>query len=271
MKRLLFSLAIAAASVATSLNMSAVEIIAHRGASHDAPENTLSSYKLGFKQGADADETDLHLTKDGKIVISHDPEVFRTAGVKKKIVEMTFEEVRQLDVGKWGDWKDKGFSEKIPTLDEILPLIPDGKKFYLEIKIGPEILPEFEQALRRAGKKPAQTPVIGFGYDTMKATKAKLPHLKVYWLVQAEKGTKRYAPVEELIAKAKAANLDGLDLNYGFPIDKEFVKKVHGAGLGIVTWTVDDPVVAKRHVDAGVDGITTNRPEWLREQLGLKK
>jgi glycerophosphoryl diester phosphodiesterase len=73
--------------------------------------------------------------------------------------------------------------------------------------------------------------------------------------------------VEELIAKAKAGNLDGLDLNYGFPIDKAFVKKVHAAGLKLYTWTVDDPAIAKKEIEAGVDGITTNRPEWMRQQV----
>jgi glycerophosphoryl diester phosphodiesterase len=72
-----------------------------------------------------------------------------------------------------------------------------------------------------------------------------------------------------LIKKTKAAHLDGLDLNSNFPIDKEFVKKVHDAGLKLYTWTVDDPAVAKAEMDAGVDGITTNRAGWLREQLGL--
>jgi glycerophosphoryl diester phosphodiesterase len=266
----LLKLALAASVMAVSLNMSAVEIIAHRGASYDAPENTIAAYKLGYQQKADGDETDLHLTKDGKIIVSHDADTGRTSGVKGKLVEMNLEEVRKLDVGKWGKWKDKDFTEKFPLLDEILPLIPDGKKMYLEIKIGSEILPELAKALKRAGKKPAQTPIIGFGYETMRDAKAALPHLKVYWLVSANKD-KTWPTVEELIAKAKAAKLDGLDLNYGFPIDKAFVKKVHDAGLELVTWTVDDADVARKHVEAGVDGITTNRPGWLREQLGLKK
>ena len=88
--------------------------------------------------------------------------------------------------------------------------------------------------------------MIGFGYETMRAFKAKLPQLKVYWLVMADKKTKKYPSVESMIKKAKAANLDGLDLNSGFPIDKEFVQKVHDAGLKIYTWTVDEVDVAKK-------------------------
>jgi glycerophosphoryl diester phosphodiesterase len=73
--------------------------------------------------------------------------------------------------------------------------------------------------------------------------------------------------VDELIPQAKAAKLDGLDLDGGFPIDGAFVQKVHGAGLKLYTWTVDDPEVARKEAAAGVEGITTNRPGWLREQL----
>ena len=66
---------------------------------------------------------------------------------------------------------------------------------------------------------------------------------------------------------AKAADFDGLDLQYNWPITKSFVSEVKAAGLKLVVWTVDDPAVAKRLTEAGVDGITTNRPQWLREQL----
>lgn len=90
-------------------------------------------------------------------------------------------------------------------------------------------------------------------------------------LATSDKNTKQYPPIGELIAKAKAAQLDGLDLHYGFPIDADFVKQVHNAGLKLYVWTVDDPAIATRLAAAGVDGITTNRPEWLRQQLAQGK
>lgn len=245
----------------------AIEIIGHRGASFDAPENTLASFKLGYQQHADADELDIHLTQDGKIVVIHDADTARTTGVTNKVAQLTFTELRQLDAGNRGKWQGQGFSEKIPSLDEVLALIPDGKRLFIEIKCGPEVLPELGKTLQRAGKKPQQTVLIGFAYETMKEAKAKFPNLQVCWLAAAEKKTKKYPPVEELIRKAKAANLDGLDLESGFPIDSEFVRQVHQAGLKLYTWTVDDPAMARTEAAAGVDGITTNRPGWLREQL----
>jgi glycerophosphoryl diester phosphodiesterase len=245
----------------------AVEIVGHRGASYDAPENTMASFKLGYQQKADADELDIYLTKDGKIVVMHDANTARTAGVSNKLATSTFDDLRKLDAGQWGKWKGKGFSEKIPSLDEVLALIPEGRRLFIEIKCGPEVLPELGRVLQHAGKKPGQTVLIGFNYETMKQAKAALPNLQSLWLVSNDKKTKKYPPVEGLIKKTKAANLDGLDLESGFPIDSDFVRKVHDAGLKLYTWTVDDPEVARKEAAAGVEGITTNRPGWLREQL----
>jgi glycerophosphoryl diester phosphodiesterase len=245
----------------------AVDIIGHRGASFDAPENTLASFKLGYEQKADADELDIYLSKDGQVVVIHDPTTTRTAGVSNHVASTAFADLRRLDFGKFGKWQDKGFSEKIPLLEEVLALVPEGKRLFIEIKCGPEVLPELERVLARAGKQPAQTVIIGFNYETMRQAKAKFPALQVYWLASASGKPKRFPPVAELIEKAKAASLDGLDLEAGFPMDNEFVQKVHQAGLKLYTWTVDDAAVARKEAAAGVDGITTNRPGWLREQL----
>jgi glycerophosphoryl diester phosphodiesterase len=263
-----FCLFIVLSQALLSSNMGyAVEIIGHRGASFDAPENTLSSFKLGYQQKADADELDIYLTKDGQIVVMHDGTTARTSGVTNKLATTTFADLRRLDVGQWGKWQGKGFSEKIPLLSEVLALIPEGRKLFIEIKCGPEVLPELDRVLQRAGTKPEQTVLIGFGYDTMQQAKAAFPRLQVLWLAGADSKSKKYPAVETLTQKAKAANLDGLDLESGFPIDSAFVKSVHDAGLKLYTWTVDDPELARKEVAAGVEGITTNRPGWLREQL----
>ena len=247
----------------------AVEIIAHRGASFDAPENTMASFKLGYEQKADAVEIDIHLTKDGQIYTIHDYDTLRVSGVSNKIDQTTFEDLRKLEVGQWGQWKGKGFSEKGPGIDEVLALIPNGKKMFVEIKVHPEILPALDEAFKRSGKKDKQLTIITFHYDTAEESKKLWPKKEVYWLVgwKKDKQTGEYPNIDDLIVKAKAAKLDGLNLNSGFPIDKAFAKKVHGAGLKLYTWTVDDPTVAKAEVAAGVDGITTNRPEFLRAEL----
>jgi len=247
----------------------AVDIVGHRGASADAPENTVSSWKLGYAQGADACELDIHLTKDAKIIVSHDPNTKRTAGVDKKIVETNFDELRKLDVGKWGKWAGKGFTEKLPTLDEALALVPPGKRFLIEIKTHTEIMPALEEVIRRTPLKPEQTVFISFQYDAIEAAKKAFPDRQAYWLAdyKKDKKTGEFPKLDDLIKKAKAAKLDGLDLNDKFPLDAANVKKIHDAGLQCHVWTVDDPVKARELAKAGVDSITTNRPGALRKEL----
>src|SRR5689334_4730207 len=101
MKKLLLLCFVTFCLMAGSSPILAADIVGHRGASHDAPENTLASFKLGYQQNADADELDIYLTKDGKIVVMHDADTGRTGGVKKKVVDQTFAELRTQDIGKW--------------------------------------------------------------------------------------------------------------------------------------------------------------------------
>ncbi|MCX6902801.1 MAG: glycerophosphodiester phosphodiesterase [Verrucomicrobia bacterium] len=260
---------IIATAATFAFSAAAFEIVGHRGASFDAPENTVTSEKLAFQQGADAGECDIYLTRDGKIMVMHDADTFRTGGVSNKLSRSASTDLRKLEIGQWGQWKGKGFSEKIPFLEEFLDIVPDGKRLFIEIKCGPEILPELERVLGRSGKKPEQIVIIGFSYDVVKKSKERMPQYQSLWLATSDKKTKQYPPVDQLIKQAQAAHLDGLDLHAGFPIDSAFVAKVHQAGLKLYTWTVDDPGVAGQEAAAGVDGITTNRPEWLRGQLKL--
>lgn len=245
----------------------AVEIIGHRGASADAPENTLTSMKLAWEQGADAIELDLWLSKDGKLIVFHDTTTKRFDGKTRKISDFTWAETQQLDVGEWKSAQFKG--ERIPTLESILKTIPKGRRAVLEIKCGPEILPEFSRVLRESGRAPEQLAIISFNFDALKESKKLLPKIDHYLLLDYKKNPKtgKFPELASSIARAKSAGFDGLDLQYQWPITKSFVAEVKSAGLKLVVWTVDDPVIARRLSDAGVDGITTNRPKWLREQL----
>lgn len=243
---------------------SAAEIIAHRGASHDAPENTMVSFRLAWEQKADAIELDIYLTSDGRIVVIHDPTTKRTTGLDKKIAEQTFDELRGLDAGSWKgpQWK----AEKIPSLAEVLAAMPEGKQVFIEIKCGSEILPELVKVIGAAPCKPSQLVIIGFNWDTMRKAKAQLPQIEMQWIVQPRKDSGGLEPsVDTLIEKALAAKLDGLDLESGFAIDAAFAARVHAAKLKLSVWTVDSPEDARRFREAGVDAITTNRPALLRQ------
>jgi glycerophosphoryl diester phosphodiesterase len=246
----------------------AVEIIGHRGASRDAPENTLASINLAWKQHADAAEIDVYLSKDGEVVTIHDSNTRRVGGRNRKVVEQTLAELKQLDIGAWKGPQWAG--ERIPSLAEVLATIPDGKRLFIEIKCGPEIGPRFVEVLKAAHKRPEQTCIISFSYDVLAGLKKELPAIKSYWIIDLKrnKQTGQWSPpVDELIQKAKRAQLDGLDFGNAPPIDREFVTKVKQSGLGVYVWTVDAPATADRLEKAGVDGITTNRPGFFVEHF----
>ena len=242
------------------------EIIAHRGASKDAPENTLASVQLAWAQGADAVEIDVQLSRDGQLVVIHDDTTRRTARVRKPVSAQALAELRTLDAGRWKSAKFAG--EKIPTLNEVLATVPSGQRLFVEIKCGPECVPAFVEAFQLSGKAPEQVVPIGFALPTMALVKQALPALEVCWVTDFHRTLRGWAPTAaELIAPAKDAGLDGLDVDGRGPVDAAFAQQVHDAGLRLYIWTVDAPAKARRLLAAGVDGLTTNRPGWLRAQL----
>lgn len=248
----------------------AVEIIAHRGASADAPENTLASMKLGWKQGADAVELDLWLSKDGRLIVFHDKDTKRFEKTPRLITSLTLEEARQLDVGSWKGEAFKG--EPIPTLESILATIPKGRRVVLELKQGPEIVPELTRVLRASKLAPEQLCIISFDFKSVVAAKKDWPTVPHYFLSGYSKDAKTGAlpELKPMIERVKAAGLDGLNLQFKWPITAGFVSEVKGAGLKLFVWTVNDAAVAQALVAAGVDGITTDKPQWLREQLAAR-
>src|SRR6476646_10554366 len=118
MKWLLIALFVAAYTA----HASAVEVIAHRGESADAPENTMAAFRLAWERKVRAIELDVHLTGDGKLIVVHDADTKRVAGTKRIIKESTLDDLRSLDAGRWKGARWAG--EKMPTLDEALATIP---------------------------------------------------------------------------------------------------------------------------------------------------
>ena len=250
----------------------AVEIIAHRGASHDAPENTLESFQLGWQQQADAVELDIMLSQDGRIVVIHDKDTKRLAGIDRPVVEQSFDELRKLDVGRWKDERWAG--TRIPLFSDVLASIPDGKRLFIEIKSGSEILPELKRELAAARRPASQTALISFSAKTMADAKRAFPDLETYWIVDIKpnpKTGKKSLSAEELIRGAIEAGVDGLDLSAHETIDREYAAKIRAAGLKLAVWTVNDPQLARQMIAAGVQGLTTDRPGWMREQLTLRR
>jgi glycerophosphoryl diester phosphodiesterase len=239
-------------------------IIAHRGESYDAPENTLASINLAWKRDADAVEIDVQLTKDEKIVLIHDKTTLRTGSKYKRIASNNYDELLKIDVGKIKDikWKD----EKIPLLDNVIDTIPKNKILFVEIKSDKRIIKQLQNLIEQKNISPAQIKFIGFNIITMKQLKEAFPEIGAYWIVEG-KDYKSKVNLKETIRKCKSAKLDGLDVQVRKYLNKDVIHSVKNSGLSIYTWTVDESERAKQLRIDCIDGITTNRAGWLKDKL----
>jgi glycerophosphoryl diester phosphodiesterase len=261
--------AVLAAMCALGSSASGQLIIGHRGASHDAPENTIASYKLAIEQGADGFEGDYWLLADGHILDLHDKDTKRVAGKKLVVTTAPFKQLRALDVGSWKD--PKWHAERIPTLEEVLAVVPAGKKVFLELKSGPEIVAPMAKVIAASHVSPDQIVLISFHADAIAACKNEMPHINALWLCGMQKKKDGTPPptVEEVAATLKRIHADGLDAEAAPDyFNAAYIKRLGELGCReFSVWTVDDPKVARLYADLGAWSITTNRPGWLREQL----
>jgi glycerophosphoryl diester phosphodiesterase len=253
-------------------------LIAHRGESYLAPENTLAAIELAWSNGIREVEFDVRLTRDGRLVVCHDADTLRTGGQKLVIAQHDADQLCHVDVGRWKG--DQWAGVRLPTLEQVLATIPPGGRVFIEIKDGPESIPPLVEAL--AGIDPAQCVVISFHANVIAAAKEALPAVEACWLVSQQRDPQldKWTPdAPELIATARSIHADGLDLaahpdaqNSTTPprVDAALVRALHAAGLKVYVWTIDDPARAQALLDAGVDGLTTNRPAWMAEQLRLE-
>lgn len=233
-------------------------IIAHRGASHDAPENTLASVNLAWERNADAVEVDVHLSIDKRIMVIHDEDTRRTTGQKMVIRESNSTDLRSLDAS---NGMDEFRGEKIPFLEEVIKTIPEGKVLFIEVKTDTLIIPCLVDLLASSPDK-SQLVVISFDFSVCAMLKKEIPAIPVYWLHYTLSGSYK----TRWITRAVDAGLDGLNFRHK-GINQDYVEAVHRSGMKMFAWTVDDPEDAARLIESGIDGITSNRPAWLKEQL----
>lgn len=241
-----------------------MKLIAHRGASDEAPENTLAAMQLAWQNNADGVEIDVRLTKDQEVVLLHDPILRRTTGNTSSIADLTLEEVQTLDAGSWKDSRWRG--EKIPRLYDVLEQMPKGKVIFVEIKCGAEIVPKLKQVLAAFPQRQQDVFMLGFNPLTMDVAKKNLSDHAVYLNVEPsdQVGPVPLHPVEELIAFAQSYAFDGLSLGYDTTIIPPVARKMKNAGFKLAAWTVDDAVTARRVQGMGFDFLLTNHSSLLR-------
>jgi len=242
-------------------------LIAHRGASREAPENTLAAFDLAWQQGADGIEADFRLTQDGRIVCLHDAGTGRTAGVDLTVAAASFDELRQLDVGSWkgAEWQ----GERIPSLEEVLAQTPAGKKIYVELKSGPEIIAPLRQILLASRVSHEQLRLLAFDAQLVARLKELLPEIRVCLNVDYRWNLRRLRrpSLERILAILEQCGADGLSSQARPLLAEQVVTGLQQRGKEVHVWTVDSPRSAGHYCRLEVDSIMTNRPGWLRSRL----
>jgi glycerophosphoryl diester phosphodiesterase len=243
-------------------------LYAHRGAAVELPENTLPSFRLALDLGADALETDAHLTRDGHVVLSHDPTGERMCGIATAIADATLDEVRSWDAGAAfvdarGERPHAGKGYRIPTLEEALREFP-GVSFNVDAKSRhPNMVRRTIDVVERAGAAD-RTLLASFHAATLRKVrrsgysgKTGLAQAEVIRLLALPSSVLAWYPLGGAAAQIPY-RIYGIDLG-----TRAVVEKCHALGLEVHYWTVNAPALATRLLSAGADAIMTDDPRLV--------
>ena len=230
-------------------------IIAHRGISFDLPENSLPAFNASWDKGVDGIEGDFHLTKDGAIVCIHDDDTQRVCNQKLIVKDSTLEELKQLNLSHK---ISKNSKVKIPTLAEVLNVLPFGKKIFIEIKCGIEIIKPLIKELSQSEIHAEQAVIISFDERVIKTFKSVAPNYKAYWLYSYEPDCD-FNKILDVMNDIKADGFSSDNEDSKFLIDK-----IIDAGFEYHSWTIDDLDIANKLIGWRVQSITTNNPDQIQ-------
>lgn len=246
---------------------------AHRGDSAHAPENTLEAFRMAVESGAEGLELDVHMTRDGRIVVIHDDTLGRTTDGAGFVRNKTLAELKQLDAGYRfagnGDYPYRGEGLRVPTLEEVFDEFPDVA-VNVEIK---EDQPEVEEAVLRVIRKAGageRTLVAAGRYVVIKrfrevsggeiSTSASVREIRAFFLLSRLGLENLSEPAYD--ALQVPVNYRGVEV-----VTPRFVDAAHSRGVRVDAWTLDEPGEMRRLLDKGVDVIMTNHPGTLRKVL----
>jgi glycerophosphoryl diester phosphodiesterase len=240
-------------------------LYAHRGASFELPENTLEAFALALELGADAIETDAHMTRDGRIVLSHDPDGARMAGVRRGIADATLAEVRTWNVGaRFVPRRPGAFVRsalyRMPTLEEALAAFP-GVRFNVDAKqLDPDMIPALLRSVQSA-RAEDRVRIASFSTTNIRRVRAlgypgetALSPSEIARVMFVPRSALRWLRVEGFAATIPRRA-------YGVPFTTQAaIDRFHAVGAKVEFWTIDDPEEADRLVALGADGVMTNDP-----------
>ena len=238
------------------------EIIAHRGASEVAPENTLAAMEEAIRQGADWLEIDVQETAEGEIVVIHDRDLKKVGGSPLRVWDSPLTELQAVDIGSWKD--PKFADQRVPTLEELLERVKGRVRVNIELKYyGQE--QRFEELVAEIVEDAGMQDDIVFMSLSLPGVR-KMKSLRPHWQVG-------------LLSSVAIGNVTRLDADF-FAINarfanRRFIKSAHRRERGVLTWTVNDPVMMSAMMSKNVDGIITDKPGLAkqvraeRSELGL--
>nr|WP_308800998.1 glycerophosphodiester phosphodiesterase [Streptomyces polyasparticus] len=253
-----------------------IQVVAHRGASEDAPEHTLTAYKKAIEDGADALECDVRLTADGHLVCVHDRRVNRTSNGRGAVSALELADLAALDFGSWKNREDGPDWEEtsVLTLERLLELVADAGRpveLAIETKHPTRWAGQVEERLllllKRFGldapKTPADSPVrvMSFSARSLQRVRAGAPTLPTVHLLQFLTPRTRDGRLPQGVRIAGP----GIRLVRNHPA---YIEKLQRAGHQVHVWTVNEPEDVDLCVRLGIDAIITNRPRAVLEQLG---
>ena len=235
--------------------LSEIQITAHRGSSQSAPENTMASLEAAVEELADYAEIDVQYSSDRVIVVCHDTNLSRVAGTDKKVEDLTFEELQELDVGSW--FSEKFSGERIPSLEEVLDYCKGKINLNIEIKnIGRDTdLPEAVAAMIQEKDMADQCVVTSVSLSYLEQVKKAEPDIRTGFIAAAAYGDYYSTPYVDFISLRSSLVTRGL------------VERAHEAGRAVHAWTVNTPREIRQMEQAGVDNIITDYPVMARNLL----
>jgi glycerophosphoryl diester phosphodiesterase len=242
-----------------------VWVIAHRGASGTAPENTMAAFRNAVELGAGFIETDLQLSRDARLVALHDDTLDRTTNGHGPVSSKTLEELRKLDAGSW--FRPSGHEsappfpgERIPTIEEILAFGREHEiGLQLEVKAtGPSGAEHAIVGALHACNEVARSVVMSFSPSVLKRIHQLDPLVMTGFLFSDRVAS----PVTIAVEAGARQLLPRIDR-----VTRELVTEAHAHDLRVVAWTADSPAEMQKLIAAGVDGIITNYPDRLIELL----
>ena len=236
-------------------------VVAHRGASALAPENTVAAIEAAVAGGAQAVEFDIRESADGQIVVIHDATLARTTDGHGRVHQTTWPSMKKLDAGSWFGSTFRG--ERIPTLGDALDAMGDRAIAAIEIKSSGDLVVRIRRALEERSMLDRAI-IFSFLPKQIRAAREHCPSIPALLLIDPPRGSAVYSAGIIERAVASGATLLGLR---GSSITPDLIDEAHARGLPVFVYTVDDPAVVDAMVNAGVDGIITNKPRATHTRI----